>query len=328
MAKKVYNADLLTGGGSRALDSYLIADLVNGDRSIVFDDPQSRIYEFDTSRTDAENSPFIIRPNDYGAGGLTGVWVQKEFATGSWFGDRGGLMSNNSTDLLNDIDFGPSWFRDSTNTVTLRTTSTITKRADAAFVAGTGNGGMLNGTFSANTAYFGVLMGDGDQQNDDFGFLNSADIGSISTYVTSAGFDYYKIIGFLHTIGSAQWAKFVMNGDYVICSVAGENVLSNAITTTAATVDHSAMIIDDYCEMIMYGARDGSIVANLQAMDNSSNIAFIVGQTNSTTTNTYIDIWGDRDHQKTGYKPYSSARRFKSSTGTIDLLLHGYKIKR
>jgi hypothetical protein len=55
--------------------------------------------------------------------------------------------SNNTSDASNDIDIAPGEATsDSTNPVLIKLTSTITKRTDAAWAAGSGNGGWLDGS--------------------------------------------------------------------------------------------------------------------------------------------------------------------------------------
>lgn len=59
----------------------------------------------------------------------------------------GGLTtSNNAADAVNDIDVAPGRARDSTDTADIVLTAAMTKRLDAAWAAGTGNGGRDTGS--------------------------------------------------------------------------------------------------------------------------------------------------------------------------------------
>jgi len=77
-AVKTYNCTALTGGASRALDSYGVATLSDGDRAIVADSNDEFLYfEYQSSATDAEettNHPFRVRPDDYSS---SGVWYEQ-----------------------------------------------------------------------------------------------------------------------------------------------------------------------------------------------------------------------------------------------------------
>ena len=53
---------------------------------------------------------------------------------------------NNAVDAVNDIDIAPGVCLDSTNTYSMRGVGTITKRLDAAWAVGSGNGGLDTGT--------------------------------------------------------------------------------------------------------------------------------------------------------------------------------------
>jgi hypothetical protein len=61
-------------------------------------------------------------------------------------------LSNNASDATNDIDIAVGECADSTGTYLIKLTSSITKRLDAAFAVGTGNGGLSTGSI-ANDAY-------------------------------------------------------------------------------------------------------------------------------------------------------------------------------
>ncbi len=72
---KTWNATVLTGGVARSLDAIPIASLTDGDRSISIVSGELYIHEFDSTSTDAENSPSKIRPDDYST---SGVWILAE----------------------------------------------------------------------------------------------------------------------------------------------------------------------------------------------------------------------------------------------------------
>lgn len=73
-----------------------------------------------------------------------------------WF--SGFTIVNNTSDLVNDIDIAAGTCRDESDTIDIRTTSTVTKRLDAVWAAGTNAGGLDTGTAAASTYHIYVIM--------------------------------------------------------------------------------------------------------------------------------------------------------------------------
>jgi len=125
-----------------------------------------------------------------------------------------GCIPSNGTDATNDIDFSTGVQRDSSNIYTIRANSDFTKRADATWASGTGNGGMATGSFSATTDYHLHLLGKStDPTAFDYIFDTSATCvnGLANAAVVAAGFDIYKRVASLRTGGSAAWPTFSAN---------------------------------------------------------------------------------------------------------------------
>jgi hypothetical protein len=80
-------------------------------------------------------------------------------------------LSNNVADATNDIDVAGGKAADSTNAVAMALASSMTKRLDATWVAGTGNGGRSSSVSLSNTTYHVFLIRVGG--NDDVGFDTS-----------------------------------------------------------------------------------------------------------------------------------------------------------
>lgn len=105
MPLTTHNITALTGGAARALDSYAIASLSNGDRAMGAVSGEFLYFNFNSSGTDAENvatHPYRVRPDDYGAG--PGVWEEQVAS------DRAGLSANDFGDTtqqrMNLLDCG------------------------------------------------------------------------------------------------------------------------------------------------------------------------------------------------------------------------------
>ena len=71
-----YNCTALTGGATRALDSYSRLVLADGDRAIVAISGNKMLYfKYFSAATDAEDvaaHPYKVRPDDYAP---AGVWI-------------------------------------------------------------------------------------------------------------------------------------------------------------------------------------------------------------------------------------------------------------
>jgi len=79
MAVRTYNCTALTGGASRALDSYSRLALTDGDRAIVALSTDKLLYfKYVASSTAAEDTtdhPYKVRPDNYDT---AGVWIEQE----------------------------------------------------------------------------------------------------------------------------------------------------------------------------------------------------------------------------------------------------------
>jgi len=78
MPYTTYNCDALTGGATRALDSYSVSVLTTGDRAFVDATGETLRFKYNSAGTAAENvstHPYVVRPDDYSAGGN---WEEQE----------------------------------------------------------------------------------------------------------------------------------------------------------------------------------------------------------------------------------------------------------
>jgi hypothetical protein len=203
----------------------------------------------------------------------------------------------------------------------------MTKRLDAAWAAGTGNGGLLNGSITSNTIYhLYALLKDSDSSVD-FGFLADGD--TLSTYLPS-GYSKYRWIGFIRTNGSGDICAFTFSESegHLAFSLASENILSNGITTSYTQVDHSSFLPEEKIARIEYGVMDASASAAVVVSHDGTNTAYVAGTTASGSGDTILSAWGATANQKASLKPFNSDAHFKSGSGTVDLLCHTVMLKR
>lgn len=148
----------------------------------------------------------------------------------------GCTLSNNSGDATNDIDFAVGVCRDSTNTVNIQCAA-MTKRLDANWSAGTGNGMRNSAAAITDTTYFiyAARKADGTQ---DYYAHTSATVSTVLTALQAetGGADYL----YLRRIGailreSGAIVAFIQEGDVFMRSAQIQSTANTADHTTAAT---------------------------------------------------------------------------------------------
>lgn len=145
----------------------------------------------------------------------------------------------------------------------------------------------------------------------------------------TATINAYRWLGeWLNTGAGSVAIQGIQVGPYMHRGAASESVLSTAVGVTPATVDHTAQLNPSRVELIEYGCMDASTVNVLYAIDNGSNLSFLVGTTGSVTGDTSLQTWGESATQKCGMKPYLAGRKFGSTGSTIDLLVQAVKWRR
>lgn len=113
------------------------------------------------------------------------------------------VISNNTTDSNNDIDFtvGNAISQDGSTQILL--SSALTKRLDATWVAGNNNGGLFSGTKGNNTTYHCFVIRNSISGAVDCGFSVNLDASDIPS-----GYDSYKRVGSILTDGSGNIRQF------------------------------------------------------------------------------------------------------------------------
>ena len=114
-----------------------------------------------------------------------------------------GLIPSNAADADHDITISTGSARDSGDTKTLKLTSAITKRLDAAFVAGNNVGGLFTGTIAADTTYHLFIIEKDSDGSIDAGFDTSLTAANIPT-----GFTAFRRVFSLKTNSSSNIAAF------------------------------------------------------------------------------------------------------------------------
>lgn len=118
---------------------------------------------------------------------------------------------------------------DSSNTITMSLGSSISKTTSA-WAVGTGNGGIDTGSIANNTWYHFYLI-----RRPDTGVVDVVFSTNASTPTLPTNYTQYRRIGSGRTNGSAQWIKFIQNGDDFTWDVPVADVTANNPGTTAVT---------------------------------------------------------------------------------------------
>lgn len=119
-------------------------------------------------------------------------------------------LANSTVDAEHDIDFSAGIILDSTGEVPMEVAA-MTKRIDATWAAGDGNGGRVGSLGQRNTFHcFVISKEDGTT---DFGFDNELDASVLMAAAASADFVYHKYIGTIITDGTSNIRAFYQRGD-------------------------------------------------------------------------------------------------------------------
>lgn len=118
----------------------------------------------------------------------------------------GMTLSNNGSDATNDIDIAAGLCANSTGVV-LMSGGALTKRLDAAWAAGTGNGGRMSAAAIADTTYHVFAILKDSDGSVDYGFDVSATAPTMPT-----GYTYFRRIGSIIR-ASAALLSFTQRGD-------------------------------------------------------------------------------------------------------------------
>ena len=153
-------------------------------------------------------------------------------ATGLPRGYIDGLItSNNGTDADHNIDIAAGACRDSTNAADLVLSAAITKRIDASWAVGSGNGGLDTGSVGNATWYHVWLI-----KRSDTGVVDALFSTSATAPTMPANYDFKRRIGAVLTNGSANIIAYTQYGDLFLWKTPVYDVNASATLGTSATL--------------------------------------------------------------------------------------------
>ena len=180
---------------------------------------------------------FII---DDGAGGTNRKVAASRIATyidaGLPRGYLSGMGLSNATDTAHDITVAVGEVRDNANAVDIVLASAMTKRIDATWASGSGNGGLASGVSIATNTWYHVhaIVVSGSV---DIGFDTSI---TAANLVANNSASAFRRIGAVLTDGSANILNFIQDGDEFIFKAQIININATAIGTARVTQAVSA----------------------------------------------------------------------------------------
>lgn len=205
-------------------------------------------------------------------------------------------LSNNGTDATNDIDIAAGEAASTeTNPVLMVLASALTKRLDASWAVGTGNGGLDTGSI-ANTTYHIWLI-----QRSDTGVVDALFSTSATSPTMPANYDRKRRIGSIVRASNAILA-FTHNGDIFLLSTP-QLVNSTAVNTSVVDLAFSvpagitieilaniyAINSNGSCVWVFYSPFIGGSIglANTNLVSQSSSIG-VSGQFRFLTNNANV----------------------------------------
>lgn len=181
----------IDGAGSETVDGQTTIDLPAGSGVILYN---SGTAWFTTGRGRVQGSSSYVEalPRSY----LAGL-----------------KLSNNGTDAQHDIDISAGECKDAADSFDFSNSASHTKRIDASWASGTGNGGRASAvSLTADTTYHVFAVDDGSSGTE-FGFDTSV---TATNLLSDTGGSKYRRIGSVITDGSANILGFTQKGDWFV----------------------------------------------------------------------------------------------------------------
>lgn len=224
----------------------------------------------------------------------------------------GMTLSNNAIDATNDIDIASGQCSsDATTPVLMALSSTMTKRLDALWVAGTNQGGLDTGGKSPSTWYYVWII-----RKDSDGSIDALFSASSTSPTMPSGYTHKRRIGAIHTSGTSTIEGFVQDGDYFMW----KDVQADWNGTVTATPTDRALTVPPLTGIMAHVAftsdfSSAGIVSIYHPDQTNGNLAYVLRGTS-----------GERQAWQGIVRPKAGSVRVDStaSVGTGNLNTMGY----
>lgn len=223
--------------------------------------------------SDIENVPQVL--NDFSDDG-TGLKYKGADIIHNSPKIEGLILSNNYSDVVNDIDISQGYCSDSTRAARITLTTALTKRLDASWSAGNNAGMLQSGQTKAVSKSYRIYI------------ISSADGTDVDIIATEynipislpSGYTIYRYIGSIRTTPTGAIQLFTQVGNTVILH-SDKNLLSE--TSVAETLNHTVSKIPlgltcpiIFCELAQSTTASAGIIVSNILPDNSISRAFAV----------------------------------------------------
>lgn len=209
-------------------------------------------------------------------------------------------MTNSPGDLNNDIDFGVGWAFNMAESQRVAL-SAMTKRLDATFTAGTGNGMLDTGVKAVSTDYYIYLIG----KNSD---LSAGDIlasTNATTPALPATWTNYTLIGIIQTdaggdIRQGQWTrinenlKFRLKDFLVLRAHGGAGSSARILITAIAPLNSYILMRMTLVNVAAYYVNYGETFETDNAPSTPDNSRIVTNNPESNDVTTYLKIDGSK----------------------------------
>lgn len=230
-------------------------------------------------------------------------------------------LSNTVADLNNDIDIAAGEARDSGNSVTLVLASALTKRSDAAWAAGSGNGGMDTGTKPVSSTLHVWLI-----RRPDTGVVDALFSISATNPTMPTNYNQRRRIGSVLTDGSGNIRRFMQRDDrFLLSTVVTDLAVLDQGTTSVLrtlTVPNGIYVV---ALMYIWVFHSSQASAMLITSPDLTDEAATYGRCNSHSTQIYngdshglIEVETNLTRQVRSVSSHGSTRLTVGTRGWID----------
>lgn len=225
---------------------------------------------------------------------------------------NGGLLSNNGADANNDIDFAPARARDSTDTYEMILLAIVTKRLDAAWAAGTGQGGLFSGAKAVSTCYHCFLIRKTSDGSFDAGFDTSVTAANIPS-----GYSAYCLLESILTDVSGNIRAFVHGNGRMLWSAPINDENTGAIGIAASLHQLESLPLGRAVNALIIGlmTNAGSTSAILLTSPSQADTAPVVNSICTAQINAIGDAASIQETILTDTSRQIRARATAASTG-------------
>lgn len=196
------------------------------------------------------------------------------FPTGHLYGLT---LSNNVSDATNDIDIAAGTARDGSDSYNMILASALTKRLDASWAVGSGNGGLDTGSI-ANTTYHVWLI-----KRSDTGVVDALFSTSASSPTMPTNYDIKRRIGSIVRTGAAikafrqigdffQWTVTVVDVD---ATNPGTGSVTRTLTVPTGITVQAHIAVGAYNATNNFGAYVGPLTETAAAVPTSTTAALV-----------------------------------------------------